>query len=109
ASSILSIEPPGMSPALLTRMSMSAASLARFARSSGLRTYTPWAVAPLLRVAQLHDMAGRADLVRGAQPLGKRFQLLAVAGGQHDVAAFLGKGFGRGRAHALWGAGYTTP
>ena len=50
-------------------------------------------------------MGGRADLVRGAQPLGQRFQLLAVAGGQHDVAAFLGKGFGRGRANALGGAG----
>ena len=50
-------------------------------------------------------MGGRADLMRGAQPLGKRFQLLAVAGGQHDVAAFFGKGFGRGRANALGGAG----
>ncbi len=50
-------------------------------------------------------MGGGADLVRGAQPLGQRFQLLAVAGGQHDVAAFLGKGFGGGRANALGGAG----
>ncbi len=50
-------------------------------------------------------MGGRADLVRRAQPLGQRLQLLAVAGGQHDVAAFLGKGFGRGRANALGGAG----
>ena len=70
---------------------MSAASLASFAMSS--------------RLAQVDDMGGRADLVRGAQPLGQRFQLLAVAGGQHDVAAFLGKGFGRGRANALGGAG----
>ena len=59
----------------------------------------------VLRLAQVDDMGGRADLVRGAQPLGQRLQLLAVAGGQHDVAAFLGKGFGRGRANALGGAG----
>ena len=70
---------------------MSAASLTSLAMSS--------------RLAQVDDMGGRADLVRGAQPLGQRLQLLAVAGGQHDVAAFLGKGFGRGRANALGGAG----
>ena len=59
----------------------------------------------VLALAQVDDMGGGADLVRRAQPLGERLQLLAVAGGQHDVAAFLGKGFGRGRANALGGAG----
>ena len=59
----------------------------------------------VLVLAQVDDMGGRADLVRRAQPLGQRLQLLAVAGGQHDVAAFLGKGFGRSRANALGGAG----
>ena len=52
-----------------------------------------------------YDMGGRADLVRGAQALAQRLQLLAVAGGQHDVAAFLGEGFGGGGANALGGAG----
>ena len=39
------------------------------------------------------------------QPVGERFQLLAVAGGQPDIAAFLGEGFGGGGANALGGAG----
>src|SRR5215475_13366127 len=45
ASSILSIEPPGMSPALLTRMSMSEASLTRRAISSPLRRSVTWVAA----------------------------------------------------------------
>ena len=45
------------------------------------------------------------DLVRRAQPLGQRLQLIAAAGGEPEVAAFLGKGFGGGRANALGRAG----
>ena len=45
------------------------------------------------------------DLVGGAQPVGQRLQRIATAGGKQQVAAFLGKGFGGGRANALGGAG----
>src|SRR5215216_5513226 len=40
-----------------------------------------------------------------AQPVGERLQLIAAAGGEAKVAAFLGEGFGRGRANAFRGAG----
>src|SRR5260370_23655030 len=50
-------------------------------------------------------MRGRIDLVRGAQPIGKRLQRIAAAGGEPEVAAFLGKGFGGGGTNALGGAG----
>ena len=59
----------------------------------------------VFRLAQVDDMGGGVDLVRRAQPLGQRLQLIAAAGGEHEVAAFLGEGFGGGRANALGGAG----
>ena len=43
--------------------------------------------------------------MRPAQPIGERLQLIAAAGSEPEVAAFLGKGFGGGRANALGGAG----
>jgi hypothetical protein len=58
------IEPPGISPALLAR-SVDVGGVV-----SELRD--------VVGLAQVHDMGGRADLMRGAQPLGKRFQRLAV-------------------------------
>jgi hypothetical protein len=36
-----------------------------------------------------------------AQALGQRLQLIAASRGQPQVTAFLGKGFGGGRADAL--------
>jgi hypothetical protein len=39
-------------------------------------------------------MGGRIDLMLRAQALAKRLQLIAAAGGEPEVAAFLGKGFG---------------
>ena len=59
----------------------------------------------VLRLAQVDDMGGGVDLVRRAQPLGQRLQLIAAAGGEPQMAAFLGKGFGGGRANALRCAG----
>jgi hypothetical protein len=59
----------------------------------------------VLGLAQVDDVGGRPDLMRRAQPLGKCFQCIAAAGRQHDVTAFLGKGFGCGRANALRCAG----
>ena len=50
-------------------------------------------------------MAGRVDLVLRAQAIGQRLQRVAAAGGKAKVAAFLGEGFGGGRANALGGAG----
>ena len=50
-------------------------------------------------------MHGGVDLVRRAQAVGQRLQLIAAAGGEQEMAAFLGKGFGGGRANALGGAG----
>ena len=40
-----------------------------------------------------------------AQAIGQRLELVAVAGGEQQMGAFLGKGFGRGRANAFRGAG----
>src|SRR5207249_8628261 len=39
------------------------------------------------------------------QPVGQRLQCVAAAGGEPQMAAFLGKGFGGGRANALGGTG----
>ena len=55
--------------------------------------------------SQVDDMRGRVDLVGRTQPVAQGFQLIAAAGGEPQVAAFLGKGLGRGRANALGGAG----
>ena len=62
-------------------------------------------LAMILRLAQVDDMGGGVDLMRRAQPLGQRLQLIAAAGGEPEMAAFLGKGLGGGRANALRGAG----
>ena len=70
---------------------MSAASLASFAMSSGLRRSTTWAVASIWC----------AERSRSASA----FSCIAAAGGEHEVAAFFGKGFGGRRANALGGAG----
>ena len=51
------------------------------------------------------DLLGGPDTGLDPKPFGERLQLFAVAGGQHDVGPFLRKGFGRGRANALGGAG----
>ena len=59
----------------------------------------------VFRFAQVGDVGGGVDLVLRAQPVGQRLQRLAAAGSQPQMAAFLGKGFGRGRANALGGAG----
>ena len=56
-------------------------------------------------LAQVDEMGGRVDLVLRAQPVGQRLQLVAAAGGKPEMAAFLGEGFGGGRADALGGAG----
>jgi hypothetical protein len=45
------------------------------------------------------------DLVRRAQALGQRLQLIAAAGGKAEMAAFFGKGFGGGRTDAFRCAG----
>jgi hypothetical protein len=66
-------------------MSISAASFASFARSAGLRRSTTWGV----------------DLVCRAQAIGQCLQLIAAAGGQHDMGAFFGERLGGGRADAL--------
>ena len=50
-------------------------------------------------------MGGGADLVGRAQALGQRLQLIAAAGREHDVTAFLGEGLGGGSANALRCAG----
>ena len=59
----------------------------------------------VLGLAQVDDVGGGVDLVRRAQPLGERLQLVAAAGGEPEMAAFLGEGFGGGRADALRCAG----
>ena len=56
-------------------------------------------------IAQIGDMRRGVDLVGGAQPVGQRLQRIAAAGGEKQVAAFLGKGFGGGRANAFGRAG----
>ena len=66
---------------------MSEASFASRAISSALRRST--------------TCARGVDLVGRAQALGERLQLIAAAGGEAEMAAFFGKGFGRGRADAL--------
>ena len=53
------------------------------------------------RVAQVDDMGGGIDLMGRAQALTERLQMVAAAGGKAEVAAFFGKGFGRGRADTL--------
>jgi len=53
------------------------------------------------RIPQVDDVGGGVDLVGRAQAVGEGFQLIATAGGQPDVGAFLGKGLGGGRADAL--------
>ncbi len=55
----------------------------------------------VLRIAQVDDMRRGVDLVRPPQPFGQRLQRIAAAGREHEVAAFLGEGFGGGRADAL--------
>src|SRR6185312_13947977 len=50
-------------------------------------------------------MPGRVDLVLRAQAVGQRLQRIAGAGRKADMTAFLGEGFGRGRANAFGGAG----
>ena len=50
-------------------------------------------------------MVRGVDLMRRAQTLGERLELVAAAGGEKEVTPFLGKGFGRRRANALGGAG----
>ena len=50
-------------------------------------------------------MRAGVDLVRRAQPFGQRLQLIAAAGGQKEMATFLGEGFGGGGADALRCAG----
>ena len=59
----------------------------------------------IVGLAQVDDVGGRVDLVLRTQPLGQRLELVAAAGGQAEVAAFLGEGFGRGGADALGGSG----
>ena len=43
--------------------------------------------------------------MRPAQPVGERGELVAAAGGEEQMAAFLGKSFGGGGTDALGGAG----
>ena len=50
-------------------------------------------------------MHGGVDLMRAAQALGQRLQLIAASRREPEMAAFRGKGFGGGRANALGGAG----
>lgn len=55
----------------------------------------------VFRFAQIDDMGRCVDLVRRAQPLGQRLELIAVAGGEQEVSAFFGERFGGGFADAL--------
>src|SRR5262249_7061197 len=57
------------------------------------------------RVAQIHHVGGRIDLVLRSQAVGERLQLVAAAGGETKVTTFLGEGFGGGCADAFGGAG----
>ena len=50
-------------------------------------------------------MSRGVDLVRRSQALGQRLELIAAAGGQQQMAAFLGEGFGGRGADALRCAG----
>src|SRR6476620_7013801 len=50
-------------------------------------------------------MDRRVNLVSRAQPVGERLQLVAAAGGEAEVAAFFGEGFGGGCANTFGGAG----
>src|SRR5438445_12756565 len=50
-------------------------------------------------------MGGSVDLMGRPQTLGQRLELIAAARRESEMAAFLGKGFGGGRANALGGAG----
>src|SRR6185437_359761 len=59
----------------------------------------------IFRLAQVDGVCGGVDLVRLAQPLGQRLELVAAARRQHQMRAFLGKRFGGGRADALRCAG----
>ena len=55
----------------------------------------------ILALAQVDDMGVRVDLMRRSQAIGQRLQLVAAAGGQSQVTALFGKGFGRSGADAL--------
>jgi hypothetical protein len=59
----------------------------------------------VLALAQVDDMRGSVDLVRRTQAVGERLQLIAAAGGEEQMTAFLGKGFGGRGADALRCAG----
>ena len=70
---------------------MSAASFTSFSMSAGLRRSTTWAVASIWWVERRRSASA--------------FQLIAAAGGEAEVAAFLRESFGRGRANTFGGAG----
>ena len=65
----------------------------------------PGELCQILGLAQVHDVSRGVDLVRRSQAFGECLQLIAAAGGQKQMATFLGEGFGGGGTDALRCAG----
>ena len=57
--------------------------------------------APPAPVTQIDTVDLHVDLMAAAQPVGERLHVFDVSRGEPQIAAFLGKGFGRCRADAL--------
>ncbi|MGY3150445.1 hypothetical protein ACVWYQ_007444 [Bradyrhizobium sp. USDA 3397] len=59
----------------------------------------------VLLLAQIDDARCGVDLVRGAQTVGQRLELIAATRREEEMRAFLGEGLGGGCANALGRAG----